>query len=779
MLCAMRDLASRRVAERARARKGRLPVPLRLPAARLPLGVRGRGRHRSGAREPLPGRPVERALPGSPRGLRRRLHAQRLHAGQPHLECLREALRAARRARAASRTRATTATHEPACTPSGSAMRMRTPGCRARAARGEARDVACRVAAGREEVGHHHDLARAGGDAACDRVGRAGQRESRGARSRSCRPGRRARERRSDGGELPVRRALAAAVIDEDDGAPRVARRFTSSRRWRGRGPCTRAWQERRREAGSRSRARVSRSSSASGESTPRAVEDLEIAATAQPAPRAGARDRQPGRRAPRRAAWCPPAPRGSASRARRRGGAGSSRRRACGPGLRYSPPDGHRRDPDHRERDPVGQGHRHELPVPVPRAARARRGRRAHPHHPRRRARDRARGERAVARPTTSCSPRAASARRTTTSPWTAWRSPSAARCSAATRSPSASSARRAGRRTRASSRWRWFPRTRCLIDAGDLWFPVVVVENVYVFPGIPELLRKKFESVRERFRGVPVLLKTRLREAARERHRGRAERAARAVPGADARLVSEDRRGVASTCCSRSSRATRATCSARSTRCSGACRRTRSTRSSRSWRPNRPRRARVLSRVSASRLDAAARWRSSAPRCARASRCGARAGSASGRARGGVSPPPAPREARAAAARARLRRAGSLSSVLAARLGRVRHRARRSSRAPRSRRSSPPARSAGASSTARSRAVEWHARLAALSVLLAAAALGTGFVLLPVARRRRASDGALAQPVVGEHEADHRLDHRHGARQHARVVAAAGREA
>ncbi len=46
-------------------------------------------------------------------------------------------------------------------------------------------------------------------------------------------------------------------------------------------------------------------------------------------------------------------------------------------------------------------------------------------------------------------------------------------------------------------------------LIDAGDLWFPVVVVENVYVFPGIPELLRKKFESVRERFRGVPVLLK------------------------------------------------------------------------------------------------------------------------------------------------------------------------------------------------------------------------------------------------------------------------------
>jgi len=47
-------------------------------------------------------------------------------------------------------------------------------------------------------------------------------------------------------------------------------------------------------------------------------------------------------------------------------------------------------------------------------------------------------------------------------------------------------------------------------LVDAGDLWFPVVIVENVYVFPGIPELLRKKFESVRNRFRGVPVLLKS-----------------------------------------------------------------------------------------------------------------------------------------------------------------------------------------------------------------------------------------------------------------------------
>jgi molybdenum cofactor synthesis domain-containing protein len=46
-------------------------------------------------------------------------------------------------------------------------------------------------------------------------------------------------------------------------------------------------------------------------------------------------------------------------------------------------------------------------------------------------------------------------------------------------------------------------------LLDAGDLWFPLVVVQNVYILPGVPELLRKKFESARDRFRGVPFVLK------------------------------------------------------------------------------------------------------------------------------------------------------------------------------------------------------------------------------------------------------------------------------
>ena len=51
--------------------------------------------------------------------------------------------------------------------------------------------------------------------------------------------------------------------------------------------------------------------------------------------------------------------------------------------------------------------------------------------------------------------------------------------------------------------------PAGASLVDAGDLWFPVVIVENVYVFPGVPELLMKKFESIRDRFRGEPFLLK------------------------------------------------------------------------------------------------------------------------------------------------------------------------------------------------------------------------------------------------------------------------------
>jgi molybdenum cofactor synthesis domain-containing protein len=46
-------------------------------------------------------------------------------------------------------------------------------------------------------------------------------------------------------------------------------------------------------------------------------------------------------------------------------------------------------------------------------------------------------------------------------------------------------------------------------LTASRDLWFPVVQVENTYVFPGIPRLLRSKFEAVAHQFMGTPVYLR------------------------------------------------------------------------------------------------------------------------------------------------------------------------------------------------------------------------------------------------------------------------------
>jgi molybdenum cofactor synthesis domain-containing protein len=46
-------------------------------------------------------------------------------------------------------------------------------------------------------------------------------------------------------------------------------------------------------------------------------------------------------------------------------------------------------------------------------------------------------------------------------------------------------------------------------VLDVGGLWFPVVVVRNVHIFPGIPELFEKKFDSIRDRFSGVPFVLR------------------------------------------------------------------------------------------------------------------------------------------------------------------------------------------------------------------------------------------------------------------------------
>ena len=46
-------------------------------------------------------------------------------------------------------------------------------------------------------------------------------------------------------------------------------------------------------------------------------------------------------------------------------------------------------------------------------------------------------------------------------------------------------------------------------LLASDHLIVPVVVVENVHVFPGVPEIFRRKFDAIKERFRERPYLLR------------------------------------------------------------------------------------------------------------------------------------------------------------------------------------------------------------------------------------------------------------------------------
>ena len=47
--------------------------------------------------------------------------------------------------------------------------------------------------------------------------------------------------------------------------------------------------------------------------------------------------------------------------------------------------------------------------------------------------------------------------------------------------------------------------PEHAALVYAEGLRWPVLLVENVYILPGVPELFRSKFEALRERFRTEP----------------------------------------------------------------------------------------------------------------------------------------------------------------------------------------------------------------------------------------------------------------------------------
>jgi len=50
--------------------------------------------------------------------------------------------------------------------------------------------------------------------------------------------------------------------------------------------------------------------------------------------------------------------------------------------------------------------------------------------------------------------------------------------------------------------------PEDSRLISRPGMWFPVVVVKNVYIFPGVPEILRRKFTNIKEIFRDTPYHL-------------------------------------------------------------------------------------------------------------------------------------------------------------------------------------------------------------------------------------------------------------------------------
>jgi molybdenum cofactor synthesis domain-containing protein len=43
----------------------------------------------------------------------------------------------------------------------------------------------------------------------------------------------------------------------------------------------------------------------------------------------------------------------------------------------------------------------------------------------------------------------------------------------------------------------------------AGETRFPTILIRNVYVLPGVPEIFRQKFDAIRERFRDQPFHLK------------------------------------------------------------------------------------------------------------------------------------------------------------------------------------------------------------------------------------------------------------------------------
>ncbi len=51
--------------------------------------------------------------------------------------------------------------------------------------------------------------------------------------------------------------------------------------------------------------------------------------------------------------------------------------------------------------------------------------------------------------------------------------------------------------------------PEGALLVEAEGLFYPVPLYRNIYVLPGVPEILEQKFRAIRERFRDEPFFLK------------------------------------------------------------------------------------------------------------------------------------------------------------------------------------------------------------------------------------------------------------------------------
>jgi FAD synthetase len=64
-------------------------------------------------------------------------------------------------------------------------------------------------------------------------------------------------------------------------------------------------------------------------------------------------------------------------------------------------------------------------------------------------------------------------------------------------------------GKVTDAALRMAEIPEGAELVGGETVRFPTVMMRNVYVLPGVPEIFRAKFEALRERFRDQPIHLK------------------------------------------------------------------------------------------------------------------------------------------------------------------------------------------------------------------------------------------------------------------------------